>query len=87
MNNMQKSIIRFIFSENSLKAIKFETLRNFKVFSTLRKDMYKILIYIPLFCITFQEQQPFCWCSSVINLIGETFSHIVGIASLLAIHK
>lgn len=25
MNNMQKSIIRFIFSENSLKAIKFET--------------------------------------------------------------
>lgn len=38
MNNMQKSIIRFIFSENSFKAIKFETLRNFKVFSTLRKD-------------------------------------------------
>lgn len=37
MNNMQKNIIRFIFSENSLKAIKFETLRNFKV-KTLRKD-------------------------------------------------
>lgn len=34
-------------------------------FSTMRKDMYKILIYIPLFCRTFQEQQPFCWCSSV----------------------
>lgn len=56
-------------------------------FSTLRKDMYKILRYIPLFCRIFQEQQPSCWCPSVINLIGETFPHIVEIASLLATYK